>query len=203
MYLSKLDMDWTGRAAQRYLKNPNTLHGALCAAGHTARHEQHHLFRTVSEPGRNAVYVYSDEPLDESAIPAGLSLSAQRDLIEWIDTLAPGTLLAFDVVAAPTKKVASPSSRNSRRVLLRDQDERLEWVRKRCSRPGCKVLDVCENEHTKETVRKRGGQPFYVHGYRYSGMLQVDDPKDLKVLLEEGIGSEKAYGFGMLMVSRP
>lgn len=204
MFLSKINLDTFSRAAFRYEANPNALHGALCQAAHMSRRDGQLLYRQVNDRGRNAVYTYSAVPIDGSALPKGLKLAGQRNLTDWLASLEPGTVLAFDLLAVPAKKVHNSTSHNSKRVILRDQKERLAWVRKRLDSADCTVLELCEGNARRSRIHKgREQRTFFLSGYSYTGLLEVRNPQILKSLLERGVGSEKAYGYGMLMVSRP
>ena len=159
MYLTRFDMDVMDRTVYDYLRNPNKLHGALCAAVGNSRQGARLQFRVINDRRRHSIYVYTNTPFHDAGLPHGLQLEGQRDITEWVLALAPGTLLAFDVLAVPSKKIKQEASHNSRRVILRNPDERLGWVRRHCESDG------------------------------------------LEHLLADGIGAEKAYGFGMLLVS--
>ena len=40
---------------------------------------------------------------------------------------------------------------------------------------------------------------MYVTGYHYQGLLQITDSEHFRHALQEGIGSGRAYGLGMLL----
>ena len=56
-----------------------------------------------------------------------------------------------------------------------------------------------------ENKRKQGyhttsnGGRMYLAGYHYQGTLQISDPVRFRHALQEGIGSGRAYGLGMLL----
>lgn len=204
MYLVKLDLDVLNRKTYDYLQNPNLLHGALCAAVEKSREEARLLFRTVTERRRNSIYVYTRIPLREKKLPAGLQFIAQRDLTEWIYALQPSTLLSYDLLAVPSKKLFNDSSKNSRRVILRNSDERRDWVRRHFNTSGCRIQALDEGCEKRVHIYKgHENRSFIINGYTYTGYLEVVRPEALEHLLESGIGPEKAYGFGMVMIGRP
>ena len=55
-----------------------------------------------------------------------------------------------------------------------------------------------------ERSGKYAGQGGVMHhdAYHYQGVLQITDAEAFRKALQQGIGSGKAYGFGMMMVKR-
>ncbi len=52
----------------------------------------------------------------------------------------------------------------------------------------------------KENIKDGGNSSFT--SWDYSGVLEIEDVESFKELYRNGIGSEKAYGSGMLVLSK-
>jgi CRISPR system Cascade subunit CasE len=114
---------------------------------------------------------------------------------------------AFQLRANPTKKVTALNpdgspKKNSRRVPLRTREELLAWLRRKAERAGFRV-DL-------ETVRTipQGPERFSKAGARgthtaveFRGVLEVTDSPAFHAAFTRGIGSAKAFGFGLLVIA--
>lgn len=120
-------------------------------------------------------------------------------------------LYEFDIVANPTKKVARQDAegrrlKNGRRVVLTRESERLDWLRRKGRCHGFEVLEdppptivgVTNHYFAK---RREGGTQYGLHvGVRFRGVLRVTDREAFREAFRKGIGSAKAFGFGMLVL---
>ena len=113
---------------------------------------------------------------------------------------------AFQLCANPTKKVASRPdgsiTKNGRRVPLGKREELLEWINRKGEQGGFTV--------DAETLRtfSRGRQYFQKKGQQglhtaveFRGILAVTDPTKFRETFTRGIGSAKAFGFGLLVIA--
>jgi CRISPR system Cascade subunit CasE len=109
----------------------------------------------------------------------------------------------FSLVANPTRKVKSERNpKNGRRVPLVQREELLGWLTRKGEQHGF-TLDP---EQTKTTPRPR--QPFLKKGAsgthtatEFSGIVTVTNPPLFREAALHGIGSAKAFGFGMLCLA--
>jgi CRISPR system Cascade subunit CasE len=75
------------------------------------------------------------------------------------------------------------------------------WVHARKTTPGDAAHAASENDDAGlESQRKGSGLSF--RSVRFSGELTVSDPELLRQRIPAGIGSGKAFGFGLLSVAR-
>jgi CRISPR system Cascade subunit CasE len=105
--------------------------------------------------------------------------------------------------------------RNGRRVELRTEAQQLEWLRRKGAAHGFEVLsvrasDAVPNIRVSEGPKSRGFRlnektgtktPLTFASVFFEGVLRVTDPQAFRLALERGIGSAKAYGFGMLSIA--
>lgn len=114
---------------------------------------------------------------------------------------------AFQLSANPTKKVAKEQpdgslSKNGRRVPLRKREELVGWINRKGEQGGFAV-----DESTLRTF-SRGREYFEKQGrhglhsaVEFQGLLEVNDPTKFHHTFTHGIGSAKAFGFGLLVIA--
>ena len=206
MYLTRIDLQPEVREVQRALGDCQQMHRMVNGLFQTARKDAGLLYRLRAERGVTALYLYSNVPVDKSVLAQrnGMTLAGERDLTDWLTDIQNGQLCGFDLLAAPTKKVAEEGHKNSRRRILREQEERLDWLSRKAAQHGFALVQAKELEgvhlsgkHTQE----RGGR-MYWDGYHYTGILQVVDAARFCQAVAGGIGAGKAYGMGMLLLRR-
>jgi CRISPR system Cascade subunit CasE len=113
----------------------------------------------------------------------------------------------FQLCANATKKVAKVGvdgkpTKNGRRVPLRTREEFVSWLSRKGEQGGFAV--------SEETLRtfSRGREYFEKQGTRglhsaveFQGVLNVTDPLKFHESFTRGIGSAKAFGFGLLVIA--
>jgi CRISPR system Cascade subunit CasE len=113
----------------------------------------------------------------------------------------------FSLLANPTRKVRSNASgertKNGRRLALTERADLVEWLQRKGEAGGFTV-----NTDTLRTV-PRGREFFHkdahTHGTHsavdFQGELIVKDPLHFRAAVAAGIGSAKAFGFGLLVLA--
>jgi CRISPR system Cascade subunit CasE len=116
------------------------------------------------------------------------------------------TQYAFQLLANPTKKLSVPlpernEKRNGKRVPLRTRDDLEGWIQRKATQHGFRV-----NPHELE-ILTQGPQLSFKPGHacthscvEFRGTLQITAPQQFLEAFIHGIGSAKAFGFGMLLV---
>lgn len=119
----------------------------------------------------------------------------------------------FSLLANPTiKKVirdaAGDRKKNGQRVAISQREDLMAWISKKADLHGFAV-----NRETLQTIprprqlfTKRSGQDIIRHhgthpATEFTGTLKVTDPIVFQQSVRTGIGSAKAFGFGMLCLS--
>jgi CRISPR system Cascade subunit CasE len=130
--------------------------------------------------------------------------------------------LGFRLRANPTRKIETKSGpagerHNGRRVELRDEAAQLAWLRRKGEQHGFAlgqvrgepdVWNVRANPTGKVTgglrpsPPTRGGRQLTFAAVTFDGELRVTDADRFRAALVDGIGSAKAYGFGLLSIWR-
>lgn len=176
--------------------------------------------------------VQSREAPDWSSLEAGYlevrgdgSNPSCKSIAETYDALQDGMALVFRLRANPTRRIGKSESDGSRwkgkRVELRNDAARLDWLVRKAVQGGFELLavrtqhrasavqpisDVRSNEEAKVAGRRpalnSGGARLAFGSALFEGRLRVTDAALFRQTLEHGIGSGKAYGFGLLSIAR-
>lgn len=117
------------------------------------------------------------------------------------------TRYAFQLCANPTKKVmklkedGSPS-KNGKRVPLRKREELVAWIKRKGEQGGFEL------EMDRLRTIPCGPERFQKNGTRgthtaveFQGVLSVTDPAKFHETFTRGVGSAKAFGFGLLVIA--
>jgi CRISPR system Cascade subunit CasE len=119
---------------------------------------------------------------------------------------------AFRLRANPTRKVVDPRkprvvrpdgkidrNRNARRVALTEPDALRAWLARKAEAGGFLIEQARIKPFGKVFFRKPGA--FAPHfAVDFDGVLNVTDPQKFYEAFCRGIGSAKAFGFGLLAV---
>lgn len=199
MYLIKIEME--RREARGLLADCQQMHRFVTGFFGTDRKTNQVLYRTNLVQNKLCIYLYADCAAEH--IPDNCYVQ-QRDITPWLDTMEAGQLWNFDLIASPTKKVASEGKKNSQRRILRQPQERQEWLERKAEQNGFSILQIQEQDQLHVSGRHlsdRGGV-MYHDAYHYQGVLRITDSVKFRMVMQTGIGSGKAYGFGMMMVKQ-
>jgi len=114
---------------------------------------------------------------------------------------------AFQLCANPTKKISVKGSdgsftKNGRRVPLRTREELLEWITRKGNQGGFAIDSEALRvvPRGREYFDKKGMQGFH-SAVEFQGTLTVNDPARFFETFSRGIGSAKAFGFGLLVIA--
>jgi len=209
MYLSRLTLNPRDRNARRDLSSPYELHSTLARMFADAPQQTERvLFRL--ERGENRVLIQSRTRPDFSALPRGYCLHAEcrDDYGEKLRAVVSGQRLAFRLLANPTSRVTlgEGDTKRKRRKPLLDWHAQEAWLRRKLAEEAgaqlvggrAVILDTQRNE-------KRGshsGEGTQTHvPVLFEGVLVANDPDRLRAAIENGLGSAKGYGFGLLSIA--
>jgi CRISPR system Cascade subunit CasE len=221
MFLSKLILDTRNRRARSDLARPYEMHRTLMNSYPYARVENRCdlLFRVEpSKTGPPVVLVQTrDDPADWSRLPDGYLLEPAAckrfDL-----AVSAGQRLRFRLRGNPTKRVASKNERlggvmTGKRVGLVAESEQIRWLLRKAEPSGFRIpgewvdapdqlpnfrVDVIPEGRDRNDKPGHSGEFLAV---RFEGVLTVTDPQKFHTAVAEGIGSAKAFGFGLLSIA--
>ena len=204
MFLSKIGLSLSDPGIRSAMYDGQKMHRYVTGLFQTARKDNDILYCLREQGGTPDLYIYSAVPVDRKSLRSGMKFEGEKDLTEWLASFKVGETLGFQVRTAPFKKVAEEGQKNSRRRSLHTQEERLEWLARKAEQGGFKILyteEIHDGKLHAFHAKEKGGE-LTVDVYRYSGMLQVTDEAAFKNSVCSGIGPDKAYGLGMLLLRR-
>lgn len=190
MILSKLTLDVRSRDVRRDLGNPYELHRTLSRV--FEHHEGRVLWRCESPPlGEPFLLVQSPE------------------LPDWTE-LGERYLRAIEAKAFTTQfkegegfyfrlRANTVSTSDGKRSGLPD-DKKGAWLARKAEVGGFNLLGGRVLESGIVTARRKGNK-VTLSVAMFEGVLVVNDEKRFKETLEQGVGSAKAFGLGMLSIA--
>lgn len=223
MFLSNLILNIHHRDVRRDLADCQQMHRTLLAAfpqaeSETARAEFGLLFRveTNSRTGGVTVLAQSRTLPDWQRLPAGYLL-AEPLASDIADKYKPEVLhnqrqLRFRLRANPTRKIETKSlpdgtKRNGKRVELFRETDQIQWLRRKAETAGFRVLqlrlnpDVSNVRAQPETKTISRTKRLTFGSVLFEGELEITNAEAFLAALTHGIGSGKAYGFGLLSIA--
>jgi CRISPR system Cascade subunit CasE len=145
---------------------------------------------------------------------------AVRAVGEEYSRIEAGARLLFRLRANPTKKLSDRTPGRDdpltgKRVALLREDEQLAWLARKGEQHGFRLLATdlhpevpAAQAAAQATERGRrpgrggaGSMPLCFGAVLFSGQLEVTDAEQFQAALAGGIGSGKAFGFGLLSVA--
>lgn len=228
MFLSKLVLNLRDRQARRDLARPYDMHRTLMN-GYPYPRVEHRcdlLFRVeASRTGPPVMLVQTRDEPDWAVLPAGylLELAVCKP---FNLSVMPGQRLRFRLRANPTKRVAAKNERLGgvmlgKRIGLATEADQVRWLLRKAELGGFRVPgEWVDTKHpeTGEPIqipnfrvdvvpegRDRNDKPGYAGEFvavRFEGVLIVSDSAQLVRTVAAGIGSAKAFGYGLLSVAR-
>lgn len=228
MYLSRILLNPHNRRVHLEVARPYEMHRTLLRAfpDNLAKDDERVLYRIESEPRTETPLVLVQsrlEPEWEKLTDGYLAARAGNVAVKQVELqLSSGQVLAFRLAANPTKRLSKGSVmataggsepvRNDmvgKRIGLYREEEQLEWLARKGDQHGFRVLTVTVSAQERSrsmrppTAKDEQARQITLQGVRFDGILQVTDAEALQAAVLGGIGSGKAFGFGLLSLARP
>lgn len=202
MVLTKIELPLSNPGVRAALRDSQKMHRLVTGFFGTQRQEGEILFRTRVRGAAVELYLYSAIPVDETRLLPGMSISAQRDVTDWLEGMEKEDVLGFQLETMPFKKVATDGAKNSRRRSLHSAEEREAWLRRKAEQNGFEILFVEESAGDKRSARHpaEAGGNLTMDSWVYTGRLRIADAEAFRRAVQHGIGPGKAYGLGMLLL---
>ncbi len=211
MFLSRLVLNGRHPRALRALAEADLMH-QLVYSGFPDREDGgpgRVLFRAEgARAGRPGLVLVQSEkrPAWERLLEEGVVLSAECKALQL--RLAPGQRLRFRLRANPTvRRVFQPAQdgrpkQSGRRIGVYGEDAQRAWLCRKADSSGFRVLECAVSDRGIQFSRRRNGAAPLRHlCVDFEGIIEVTDAERFVSALERGIGSAKAFGFGLLSVA--
>jgi len=206
MYLSEFTLDRKSPSVRQCLQNAQDMHrNVMSGFGDDEGSHMNVLYRLFELKKDIKLYVLSPiipnwDPIQTNGFhlresPKDLGfISAQTKV---------GRVYGFDLLCIPAKKEPREGM-NSRRVILKTSDERLQWLTRKAMQNGFSLNWAREDGYQKVMVKRNQESDQAWHsGVRFRGELTVTDVELFVSAFKKGIGAGKVYGFGMLLLFPP
>lgn len=201
MFLSRIVLPESVQAA-RFLADWHQLHDAVLTS--CPRGDERALFR-LETPGRRgdqptAVLVQSDTPpLWTSRVwPSGTQFDVPKPISIEVTR---GLRLRYRLRANPTVKRKVNGKDNGRRDAVTGEERQLEWFQRKAATGGFRVCSCVIVDETELEFGKPDGRSLTFRSVLFEGVLEVGDAAVFTRTLRVGIGSGKAFGFGLLSIA--
>ena len=202
MYLSKLELDIQSPSVRQALRDCQDMHRNLMRAFDGNRREVQMLYRLVKRDYGIYVYVQSAaEPQWNRIKDKGCTCIQMQDVSALLDMFQKDSIFRFSVLACPSKKIRRDGG-NSRRVIIRKEDKRIEWLERQAERHGFSILEAHESANEERLYGNKNNREFFLSGVPFEGILRITNADVFRHDFPLGIGAEKAYGFGLLMIGK-
>ena len=231
IYLSRLVLNIRSREARRDLADCVAMHRTLMNAfpdgissNGAARSEAGLLYRVeATADGTIALLVQSALPPEWTHLsPSWLQPASEpevKEITEALGRIDSGSVLRFKLVANPTRKIGTKTGadgrkNNGKRVELRGEEEWLAWLERKARQSGFRLKAVHASAHVPDVRNGRdlratgfgkrtdGSSPRLTFcGVAFEGRLEVVDTALFHAGVQAGIGSGKAYGYGLLSLA--
>lgn len=154
---------------------------------------------------------------------------ACKPVEELYDNIKEGMILNFRLRSNPTKKVGTSKKKdieagkpksNGHRIPIGDEQGQVEWLKRKGANGGFELITVRlspqiydvqtigenlvkgEVSHGTKMTGKDGFDILSFGSVLFEGRLKVTDKEKFLDVLKSGIGTGKAYGFGLISIAR-
>ena len=178
-----------------------------------------------AQNGKTVLFVQSAIKPDWNFLQTDYAVQIEcRTVHEQYANIENGMRLLFRLCANPTKRVGksdklaaekykpSDEKKIRRRVELRTDEEKIGWLKRKGEDAGFQLTNVQIKEAVENAVVHSSSKQFGRRGRDekkmtfgaviFEGVLQVTDAQKFRESLKTGIGTGKAYGFGLMSVAK-
>ena len=191
MYLTLLKPEHTKENANMIFNDRQKLHKKIQEEGFGCRREESNSLYTIIRDGRQP-YLLLSSTFKPDKIKDMNEIDSMKDPYKFIEN---GSIIQIEANLSPSK------SQSGKRRYIKSIEERIEWVGRQMEKAGATLLKCNELESIETAFfRKETKKLVSQDGYKYSAILRIEDKNTFKTYLEKGVGSGKAYGFGMIKI---
>jgi CRISPR system Cascade subunit CasE len=204
MYLTRIVVDAHDRKVQRALEDPYRLHQAILAAfpSGAGNPRGRVLFRVEPEVrGRGVVVLIQSEIAPgwgDSAVAERLTLLSADPPKALPASLEKGQAFRFRLRANPTRRS------QTRRLAVVGIEAQTAWLRRKLEGAGFELVTARVVDEGVRRGRKPGREEgnMVFASVLFDGILRVSAGDRALEALRGGVGSAKAFGFGLISLAR-
>ena len=212
MYLSQIKINSLDSQAKNDLANPYQMHRTIMRAfPNPLPANERVLFRveTFHEQIYPLVLVQSQSIPDWGQVEEAFeNYFIQSPQVKSLDGLKinQGDILRFRLRANPSKRILYGEQKNSQRISLFSEKDRLGWLTRKAEKGGFNLIE------DRLLIRDAPYRTIFISGdvktskatinmVDYDGLLKIEYPELLLNCMEKGIGPAKGLGCGLLSLA--
>lgn len=218
MYLSQLILNPRSRQVQSELARPYQMHKTLMKAFPSELPPDERVLFRLEEDARTGLIVLlvqSKYPPDwsclhhkhqyllpEEGLPPHIATNPATKHVDL--HLHSGQILAFRLHANPTRKLKVDGKKNGRRIEIYKENELQAWIARKLESAGGRLRSFRIAQSGKIKAYQTHNDyknTLTLFGVRFDGTLEVVDPSALLHAVNNGVGSGKGLGFGLLSLA--
>ena len=203
LYLSRLTLNARHNRTRSELDHPYELHRTICQAWEDSKTARVLHRADLDKPGVLSVIVQSLTKPDWSRLeaPKEYLLDVDGPKRIHLEGLRQGQNLRFRLRCRPSKRIGARDKDDvGKRKGLTTKDEILQWLYRKAGISGFEVREVAF-DRVYWYDSKGGVQDKPLGAVVFDGVLVVTDPDKLREAVRNGIGTQKAFGFGLLSIA--
>lgn len=219
MYLSKLQLNVRSRDVQRDLGNVHNMHQRVLSAfpdGVSTSPREHFqtLYRLESDP-RGRVHILLQSKIEPTweRLPAEYLVDLAGDnpsitpLEPVLSKIEVNKVFRFRLRANATKRTRTRTDEPGKRVELIEPEDLVAWFARKSEHSGfvpsagVSWADSLLVTEESKVLGRRGAASLVFGSVLFEGLLRVKDVSAFRTALTAGLGSAKAYGFGLLSIA--
>lgn len=205
-YISRVEIDTNNRKKTSELTHLGAYHNWIeqCFPSEILEGKRSRkLWRIDKLQGKNYLLIVSEykpefEELEKYGV-TGTGQSKRYD--DFLDGLKNGQELSFRLTANPVRFVKQDGKRGKVYPHITEEYQ-LQYLEKRAEGLGFSLLEnnyqIVERDFV--LLKKKGGKKIRLARVTYEGRLAISNIDIFREILVNGVGREKAYGFGMMTV---
>jgi CRISPR system Cascade subunit CasE len=135
-----------------------------------------------------------------------------KPISEYYFSIKNADRFCFRLRANPTRRISEKctterSGKAGKRVELYREDDQIQWLRRKSETAGFRILDLRLNENvlnlraSPETKTFSRAKQLTFGSVLFEGELEITNAEDFQKALTGGLGTGKAYGFGLLSIA--
>jgi CRISPR system Cascade subunit CasE len=105
----------------------------------------------------------------------------------------------FQLRANPTKRIGKETDKGKRIGIYKEEDLKA-WLTRKAEQSGFKTANFAVSKPIAEYFRKSGSKQNKLSRVDFEGILEVVDKEKFKKAFNDGVGSAKSLGYGMLIL---
>lgn len=224
MYLTRMNLNPRRRGTRKLIESPEVMHAAVMSAfpptGAESDSEQDArvLWRLDrSADTAHTVVLYISSPtvpdLTHVAEQAGWPTTQgweTRDYDDFLDGLGRGQSRGFRLTANPVHSARrTPGDKDTKVLAHVTVSQQEQWLVDRSAKHGFSIArgadgtpDLAVTRRELLSFHKKGHAAVTLGVAQFDGVLEIEDPVELRNLLVRGLGRAKAYGCGLMTLTK-